>query len=142
MSSLTYAEANDEMLAVVKSAFDSLSGSPNIYWESVAGDRATNDEPFFQVFLRHRTGGQAGFPSATGAAMYRREGDITIQCFHPIGRGLSSAYADAKVFSDAFEGKSTSGGIWFRNVRINEIGRDGQFNQLNLIVEFVYDEIK
>lgn len=140
--SLTFSEANDEILAKVKAAYDSISGDKEIFWESVAGDRPTDDRPFFQVFLRHRTGQRAAFPSADGQSMYRRDGDVTIQCFHPIGRGLSDSYADAKVLADAFEGQATSGGIWFRNVRINEIGRDGQFNQLNVIAEFIYDEIK
>jgi len=140
--SLTFAEAQDEMLAVVKAAYDSISGDKEIYWEAVAGDRATDDRPFFQVFLRHRSGSNAGFPSANNRAMYRREGDITVQCFSPVGRGLSEGYADAKVFTDSFEGQSTSGGIWFRNTRVNEIGRDGEFFQMNVITEFVYDEIK
>lgn len=140
--SLTFAEAQDEMLAAVKAAYDSISGDKEIYWEAVAGDRATDDRPFFQVFLRHRTGRNAAFPSASNQAKYRREGDVTVQCFHPVGRGLSDAYADAKVFADSFEGQATSGGIWFRNTRINEIGRDGEFYQMNVITEFVYDEIK
>lgn len=140
--SLTFSQANDELLATVKAAYDSISGDKEIYWESVAGDRATDNRRFFQVFVRHRTGQNAGFPSASGSSKYRRDGDVTIQCFHTVGYGLSDSYVDAKVFADAFEGKSTSGGIWFRNVRINEVGRDGQFNQLNLIAEFVYDEIK
>lgn len=140
--SLTFAQANDELLAAVKAAFDSLSGTNDIFWESVKGDRSDSDTPFFQVFVRHRTGRNAGFPSANNQAMYRREGDVTIQCFHPVGRGLSSSYADAKVFADAFEGQATSGGIWFRNTRINEIGKDGQFYQLNVVTEFNYDEIK
>ena len=140
--SLTYSQANDNIMAVVKAAYDSLVGTYNIYWESVAGGRASDDSAFFQVFLRHRTGQNAGFPSSVGTSRYRRDGDVTIQCFHPVGKGLSAAYDDAKVFVDAFEGKSAPGGIWFRNVRVNEIGRDGQFNQLNIIVEFIYDEIK
>lgn len=140
--SLTFSQANDEIMAAVKAAYDTLSGTPDIFWEAVAGDRATTNEPFFQVFLRHRTGRNDGFPSANGQAKYRRDGDVTIMCFHPVGAGLSASYASAKVFADAFEGQATTGGIWFRNVRINEIGRDGQFYQLNVVAEFIYDEIK
>lgn len=143
MSSLTFDQANDEILAVVKTALDSQSIAEDyIFWESVAGDRQTDRNPFFQIFLRHRTGRNAGFPSATGSAMYRREGDVTVQLFFAGRRGLSAAYVSAKVFADAFEGQSTPGGVWFRNTRMNEIGKDGDFNQVNVVAEFLYDEIK
>lgn len=138
--SLTYAEARDEILAVFKTAWDTTSYQA--FYDDVRQQRGDTESPWASVHLRHASGGQATLSGETGSRTFARTGNITTQIFTPSGKGLQDAYALAKVVSDAFEGANTPGGAWFRNVRLNEVGRDGQFFQLNVIVDFSYDEIK
>jgi hypothetical protein len=69
---------------------------------------------------------------------------VTVQVFVPNSQhvGLADVEKYATIVRDAFEGKGTPSGIWFRNAAINEIGVDGPWYQMNVVVEFVYDEMK
>lgn len=138
--SLTHQQARDEMFDVLKAAWDTTTY--DIFWEDVRKQRGKNEKPWATVTLQHASGFQSTLSGAVGSRTFTRLGFITVQIFTPNGKGLQDAYDLAKVVSDAFEGTSTPGGVWFRNVRLNEVGRDGEFFQLNVIVEFRYDEVK
>jgi len=138
--SLTYQQARDEIFDLFKAAWDT-TGYP-AHYEEVKKQRSQNEEPWSVVTLNHASGFQATLSGADGSRTFARLGFLTVQIFTPNGKGLQDAYDLAKVVSDAFEGISTPGGVWFRNVRLNEVGRDGEFFQLNVIVEFRYDEVK
>jgi hypothetical protein len=138
--SLTYQEARDEILDVFKAAWDE-TGYP-VHYEDVRKQRSKNEDPWAVVTLQHASGFQSTLSGAEGARTFTRLGFITTQIFTPSGKGLQEAYDLGKVVSDAFEGAATPGGVWFRNVRLNEVGRDGEFFQLNVVAEFRYDEVK
>lgn len=138
--SLTHQEARDEIFDVFKAAWD-VTGYP-VHWEEVRKQRSGDETPWAVVTFQHAAGFQATLSGAQGARTFARLGFVTVQIFTPNGKGLQDAYDLAKVVSDAFEGTATPGGVWFRNVRLNEVGRDGEFFQLNVVVEFRYDEVK
>lgn len=138
--SLTHQQARDEMFDVFKAAWDT-TGYP-VHFEDVRKQRSKDEEPWAVVTLQHASGFQSTLSGAEGTRTFARLGFITVQIFTPNGKGLQEAYDLAKVVSDAFEGISTPGGVWFRNVRLNEVGRDGEFFQLNVVIEFRYDEVK
>ena len=73
-----------------------------------------------------------------------RLGLVSVQSFSPLseGGGLSLAQKSAIIARDTFEGVGTASGIWFRNVRIQEIGATGTWYQMNIIADFEYDEIR
>lgn len=135
--SLTITEARDEILTLFQTAWDANSnGTPVYYWDVPHEPPKSGD--WARVSVQHQTGGDA----AIGGRFFDRAGIITVQLFTIYGRGLSNADSLSKVCLDAFEGKSTSGGVWFRNARINEIGLDGKWFNTNVIVEFEYTEVK
>jgi hypothetical protein len=41
---------------------------------------------------------------------------------------------------DVFQGKSTPGGVWFRDVRLLETDAEGHWSQVNVVADFTYDE--
>ena len=43
---------------------------------------------------------------------------------------------------DALQGKTTASQIWFRNPRINEVGEDRDWFQVNATIDFNYDELR
>lgn len=133
----TYDQAYDLMMALFKAAWDTTGHE--IFWENVENKRETDNTAFARIDISHSIGSQATLGGP--ARSFRRVGAITIRIYTQAGKGLQESYQLAKVAADAFEGKST-GGIWFRNVRINEVGRQGAYYQLNVVVDFEYDEIK
>ncbi len=135
--SLTFKQATDEMLVMVKDAWDPTGHE--MFWESVREQRETDDTPWASTMIRHATGRQITIGKP---ALYERIGTIIIMVYAQVGKGLSDPYVLAKILADAFEGKTSPSGVWFRNVRINEIGRDGQFTQVSLLVDFTYTEVK
>jgi hypothetical protein len=138
--SLTYEEAYDEMAEMIKAAWD-VTGYQAFY-ETVRDEQDTSTEPFIYYSCKIAGAFQAAMGAATGQRMFRRTGQIIIQLFCRSGKGLSESLQLAKVIADAYEGKSSPGGVWFKNVVPKDQGRDGMFQQTNVVIDFEYDEIK
>lgn len=133
---MTPEQAVDEMLTLFKNAWDPTGRKA--FYEGVEADRQADNASFASVTVRH-TGGRN---ASVGDAFFRRDGILFIQIYVPTGKGLQESYQLAKVVLDAYEGKRTPGGAWFRNSKMNEAGRDGRFAAMNVIVEFTYYEEK
>lgn len=138
--SLTYTQAIDGVLTKFRTAW--LATGYDAFYDDTPQDRGTDEDPWARATVQHVDGFMSSLKSPTGQARYERKGILTVQIFTESGSGLQAAYDLAKVVSDAFEGQSVAGGLWFRDVRVREIGRDGAFRQTNVIVEFDYEEEK
>lgn len=142
MSSCTYAQARDDVLAMVKTAWALAPETYVMIWDDLKGVIPTTMKPWARTTLKHNDGRQATLCGDSGQKHFERNGILTIQLFTPSGDGLYAADSLIALFTAAFEGKQSSRGIWFKNVRINEIGEDGAFFQTNIIIEFEYYEVK
>lgn len=138
--SLTQEQAVDEILTLFKSGWDTTTHPA--YYESVREDRDLDDTPWATTQIRHVSAKQSAVSGLDGSRMFDRIGLLTVQVFCPVGIGLSEGYALGKVLTDTFEGKSTAGGVWFRDVMFREVGREGAFYQWNFTTTFQYFEIK
>lgn len=137
--SITYKEAIDDIQTIMLNV--PLDPEVNIYWENVRDQRRADQESWIQFVIRHASGRQASL-GGVGNRDFERLGTAVAAIFVPIGKGLSESYDLAKTVADAYEGVQSPNGVWFRNVRIQEIGRDGQFHQTQVLVEFAYYETK
>lgn len=137
--SLTYEQANDDMLKMITDAW-AVTGN-KIYFESVQDDRETDTLPFCKVWVRHSFSSQRSL-GGQGSRIFERRGFVRIEVYSRITNGLQESYQLAKVASDAYEGRSSDNGVWFRRVRISEMGKDGIFNRVDVIVDFEYHEMK
>lgn len=145
----TFETARDEILAAFKTRWDLDSGAhnggtvPAVRYEGteLAG-LPPHDAPWAKVTIRHTLGSQASLASDVGLRRFEKLGIATVQVFAPLEKasGLVQAERLAMVAKKAFEGRSTAGGVWFRNTRIVEVGVDGPWFQMNVIAEFSYDE--
>ena len=136
---MTFKEAYDDIL---KMYLDATSGqSWTNHWEAVDVLRATGNTPFATVVVKH-TDGRTASLGGVGHRNFLREGMLMVALYFPAGKGLSEAYAGAKIVADAYEGKSSENNVWFRNVRINEQGVMGRFFQIDVLVDFEYYETK
>jgi hypothetical protein len=140
--SVTIDQARDQMLAVFKAAWDP-TGHPARY-DDVAGDEPSGVAAWARVLVRHAPGGrrQATLSGEAGARRFRATGTVIAQVMAEFGKGLNLADSLAKIVKDAFEGKTTSGGVIFRNVSSAEVGKSGQWWQTNITADFEYDEIR
>lgn len=140
--SLTLAQARDDILTVFKTAWDTTS-YPAMY-DDVDGDDIPTDtsSPWARITVKHDKGQQTALCGADGSKRFTRTGVIIIQIFTPSGEGLSSSDTSVKIIQDAFEGKKSTNGVWFRDVDYKEIGPSGDYYQVNVIIQFEYDEIK
>lgn len=136
---LTYAQAFDEINIMLKEVWDPTGHQ--LFYEDVRDQKSTDKSPWATVVVRHAAGQQDTL-GGRGNRSFLRLGVLIVTINTPSGSGLSEAYALAKVVSDAYEGASSPNGVWFRNVRINELGRDGTFYQTNVLVDFEYHETK
>ena len=143
--SCSFNEARDHMLKVFKDAWDP-TGFPAIYPKKANEPDTGGDTPSANVWaratIRHADGFQA---SLTGPLeelkRHRRIGVVTIQVFGKVGDGSTAAYDAAQIVANAFE-KSRDIPVWFRRVRINEIGTRGAFDQINVLANFTYDDVR
>lgn len=148
--SLTFEQARDDIHTLFKSAWDAgveTTGKTVMYWDSKQAVPTTNDgdsnpDAWARIIVQHSLSNQASLANRSGQRRFTRMGLVTVQIFTPLGTGLSIADKMYRIVIDAFEGKATSGNVWFRNVRLNEIGPSGSWFQSNVIAEFEYDEIK
>lgn len=137
----TFQEADDSILSIAKTILDNLSILT--VWEGVSGNTVpATQENWCRVTTRHVGGRQTTVGGSESTNRFERTGFVVVQIFCPIGKGKGEGLSVAKSLSDGYEGKSSSVGVWFSNVRINEIGVDGDFYQINFIADFKYDEIK
>ena len=138
--SLTLAQARDDMLKMISDAW-LPTGKPILY-EDRGGTPPKEGTAWARVTIRHNRGDQETLSNPFGSRLFRRDGLVFVQIFTPVGNGLEQADALAKIALDAYEGKSSQNGVWFRNVRYREVGPDGNWYQVNVIAEFEYSEAK
>ena len=133
--SLTITEARNEILTLFRTAWLAQGSPPPLYFWDTTADPPT-DPSWVLVIVRHADGGN----DAIGNTLFSREGLVTVQIMTEFGEGLTLSDALTKVALDAFQGKATPGGVWFRNVRAREVGPDGQWFHVNVLAEFEYTE--
>lgn len=145
----TFGQARTDILSTFRTTWEAdtpavVGSVPPVQYEGVpqTGVFPPKDGPWARAVIRHGLAVQATFVDGS-RKRFEKFGIVTIQVFTALedGRGLIDAQGLAEVAKKAFEGKQTVGtNIWFRNVRINEIGVDGPWFQMNVLAEFRYDE--
>jgi hypothetical protein len=136
---VTFDEARDTILGIVKAAW-SLTGYP-IVWSDVPGEIPTSETVWARATIRHATGRQGSLHGANNTRRWNRTGTIFVQVFAPVGDGSTAGYIAAQSMADALQAAKDPD-VWFRNVRMNEVGTSGAFEQLNVLADFSYDDVR
>lgn len=145
----TYAEALDQIQDLFTTAWLANGTSapfPIQYWDidtpdpsAVDGDN--NPPTFARIMIFHTNFPQVTLSNEGGASRYRAEGLVTVQVRTPKNDGQILAAELVEVVLDAFRKASTPGDILFRNVRPNEVGRNGIHFQTDVLADFEYDQV-
>lgn len=144
----TYDAVRDQVFTIFRAIWEKQPTDPGIdippiQWDNTEDLVNPPESGWVRVLLRHGPSSQVTLTGDTGGRRFRRLGLITIQVFAPVGEGMTDSDRFVKIILDAFEGGNTGADkILFRNVRANEIGRDGPWFQTNVLIEFEYDEVK
>lgn len=139
----TVTEARDQMSALFKTAWEAgFSPDLTVIWDDIGEPEPTSRDPWARFVVRHWEGEQGSLANHDGQRRYCRRGTIFVNLFAPTGEGLSRLDQMAIVAMNAFEGATTSGGVWFRNVRLRERGVDGNWQMATVMVDFEYDEVR
>lgn len=138
----TITAARDQMNKLVRDAWIAAGRSDaNIRYDDASSLNPANTQSWIRITVRHQTGSQANL-AGDGKRRWERNGTLFVQLFTPVGDGNKDSDTCIKIILDAIEGKTTSGGVWFRRVRVNEIGkRENQYN-VNVLADFTYEEMK
>lgn len=111
---------------------------PEVRWAHVESqDRPPSAACWARVSIAHgATEETLGFPKR-----HTRLGIVTVQVFADFrDQGLAIGEKLAIIARKAFEDRTTSGGVWFRNVQITDAGMSRPWVQLNVSAEFEYEE--
>lgn len=77
-----------------------------------------------------------------GSNKFRRNGLITAQIFAAEKQAALDALAKGDMIVSLFQGKSRFEGVIFSNVRLKEIGPDGEgWFQVNVKIDFEFDDL-
>ncbi len=150
MSSATLTAARDEVIGLVYEAWkaDPLTQDLTLVFQDAANDIPqtsdgdNNPSAWGRVAMLHTGGGQASLANHQGKRRYNRRGFVQVSIYTPRDTGLSMSDGIAMIVLNALEGVDTPSGVWFRHVRISEVGVDGAWYQLNVLADFNYDEVK
>jgi len=135
----------DEVFTLVKETVDS--------WDPIAGlglvviwqdDLESVDikTPVLAVSLQHVMGRQASLAGDGPARRWRSEGIIYMQVrCSARGEGLTTIGELRNMCVAAIRGKSTPGGVWFRNVIAKEDAPKDGNSRATITGEFTYQEI-
>lgn len=136
--------ARDEVFAMIRAAVLAEDADVKIYWQGVPANNSPNSQDsWIRVEMQHVAGRQASLAGVDGVRRWNRTGFISVQCFAPLAGGsVQKATKLAGVVRDALQGKATASRVWFRNARVNEIGEDRDWFNVNAIIDFDYDELK
>lgn len=133
---MTYEEARDAIYKVFLDAWR----SDYVVWGDMFARAPDETVPWARVILRHGGGGQASLANDVGARRFNRHGVLLMQIFTPAGRGQTQGYQLATKVANAYEDAKLD--VWFRNTRISEKGSSGNSDQIDVLTDFLYDEVR
>lgn len=142
---MDFSQARDEICSLFYTAWQADTAAiagyvPEVRWSHVT---VRDPPPTTAVWARVTvTMGATSEAIGPSPKMYTRMGVVAVQIFADrLDQGLTVAEQLAKVARAAFEGKSTAGGAWFRNVQLADNGVDAPWVSLTVTAELEYEEI-
>lgn len=136
---MTPEQAVDAILDIFKAAWDP-TGFP-AYYTDKGGEKPTSETVWSRATIRHATGNQSSLAGEVGTRRFTDTGALIVQVFAPVGDGSTECYRAATLVRDAYR-DAKHPNVWFREQRIQEVGGDGAFFQINVLVTFSYDNVR
>lgn len=141
----TLPEAYDDIMSRIKAKLDTVS-LPVSYPDTPVDDatQAAIDSgslPWARVTFLPNLRSQTSL-AGTGNAKYTAKGVVMVEIYAPSGDGGTLQRALTDLAETAYEGVSTSNGVWYTNVRTEQPRPDGHWTHANVIAEWSYDQVR
>lgn len=131
---MNYSAAIDFIAQVVKD-FSDAEIIP-VQWPDVPFEKPDRGG-YLEFNIRHATGVQAALStSAAGERLWENAGVATVKINSPIASGNSVGYTLAESLVSALRANNSA--VWFRNIRIRELGSEGGYTQITVLWDFEY----
>lgn len=117
---------------------------PRVFFQGVTReDKPEPNKHFVRVSVQTVSDRQVTFRGADGLRRYRTDGLVIVQLFAPVSEagGWRKCQRLAVLARDVYRGRTASGNIWFRNVRLNELPPENAWDRINVIAEYQFDEL-
>lgn len=146
----TYSEALDAIYGMFKTAWDAqsvLTDAPVVYWPGVLNSvLPASDEYWARIRATDIVQKQSTLRNGLAPAereRYTAKGLVEIEIFCPmsVGDGLVQGRLLAEVARNAYRGKHSDNGVWFRDVTVTEVEPDRDWYRLHVSARYEYDEI-
>ena len=114
----------------------------NIDRDRVSGTDKLN--PWAHLLWQPATGRQTNVGRNSLGNRFEHTGTLSLQINVPVGEGLYLGLALATMASNAFAGAVTSGGVWYKSPRTQDIGNlnKGSVYRVDFLTDFQFDEVK
>lgn len=145
---ISYEQAVDEIFKVFRDTWNAEASAivgylPEIRYQGVEEpSKLPIDKYWARVSQQTVSDSQSTLRNGTCGQRYRTNGLVFIQLFCPKSDslGMTTGRKLATVVRNGYRGVKTSGGVWFSNVRINELPPEDNWYRLNVVAEYEYDE--
>lgn len=145
---ISYSEARSEINGAFLDAWNAQTAAivgyiPEVRWQGIQYRSLPDGSKFWiRVSEQAVQEAQTTFAEA-GKQRFTASGLVFVQVFCP--KSDSQCYEKglklAEIAKSAFRGKSTLGGVWFRNTTIRELPQEELYERFNVTSEFEFDEI-
>ncbi len=136
MTQINFAGAEDEIQTLFFEAWQSQPNPLPVFYENIEEPKELPN-----AFARFRVLPAVGFNAAIGNEVFGNGGLVSVQILTPFGQSLGGVFPIIQVAVDAFRGKATPSGIFFRDVRFSKVGRmDSYWHQTNVTGDYDYYE--
>ena len=137
------AQARDQILAIVQTVANAVTPNPlNVIYDDTREDKPRDDSTWARASIRHASGNTVTLAGAHGRTRKRYLGILTVQIFTSSSDGLVESDALAQSFLEAFTEGTSIDGVIFRGATANEVEHDGPWQQVNVIINFEYDNFQ
>lgn len=126
---------------------DPLTQDIRIVWGNVVHDIQGqydvhgNPIPYLHVQALHSGGRQVSLGGSRGSK-HEKTGSLIAALRVPEGQGTVDGHDMLSIAGDAFQGKKSPNGVWFRNVTYVDVGTDRAWYLITMTATFIYDLIR
>ena len=134
----TFAESRDAIGGLIVPAWNTATSSATLLFDNLPGDRPDPPALFGRLTIRHTEGSRVALGNST---RFRRSGTIFLQIFVPSSDGMGNADSIVQTMVETIEDAGQVQNMWFRDVRMREVGSDGAYHQVNVEAGFTFDRM-
>lgn len=141
--------ARDDIYSLLKTAWDSGSKNiageiPKIYWDGVNVPKSPDPSSYFAIAEIKHNPASNHMLAVDGVSRSRVEffGVVTVAIRAPVKKGNAAQKAVqlGRLVLTAFTGRVSSNRVWFRNPAVIEAGVSDHWFQVNVVIDFTYDD--